>query len=342
MSNAKLLALAITRLPGLRPTEKLLLDDVVGSIDFFRALDAFALEQIIGRSTGELSLRPEEAFALAERDLAYCDRRGIRIVTYWDGAYPPQLREIYDPPLLLFVRGILPGLERPLVSVVGTREPTAGAVLAAEQLAEELALAGYTVISGLARGIDAAAHRGAVRANLAVSGSAPTGGVLGGGIDGVHPASNRALAAQILECGGFLASEYPPGVRPAKYHFPARNRIISGLARGVVVVEAPARSGALITAEYALDQGRDLFVHRTGTEGERGAGSDELAQDGARIITSATDILEEWGIAGKVQPLPAPGRAERSDHASAGWKAGSELAASIRDAIALEGPAADG
>ncbi len=342
MSNTTLLALANVRIPGLRPTERLLIDDVIGSVEFFRALDSRMIERIIGRNIGIARISPDDALQQAERDLDYCNSRGIRIITYWDAAYPPQLREIFDPPLLLFVRGTLPDWSSAHIAVVGTREPTATAVMAAEQLAEELGGAGHTVISGLARGIDAAAHRGALRFSGVACGSVPTGAVLGGGIDVVSPASNRPLAAQILQCGGFLASEYPPGVRPAKFHFPARNRIISGLARGVVVVQAPARSGALITAEYALDQGRDLFVHRAGTEGERGAGTGELAQDGARIISSALDIFDEWGMAYPEMAASFAPLGAGADGAGIGKLAGSELAASMRDVLALEGTGADG
>jgi DNA processing protein len=120
--------------------------------------------------------------------------------------------------------------------------------------------------------------------------------VLASGVDLITPASNRSLAGEILEHGGFLASEYSPGVPPQKYHFPARNRIISGLARGVVVVQAPIRSGALITAEYALDQGRDLFVHSSGLDGPTGAGTADLASDGAPVISSADEVFRDWGV----------------------------------------------
>jgi len=163
-------------------------------------------------------------------------------------------------------------------------------VIAARELGTRLAAAGLPVISGLARGIDVAAHEGAL-------GRGVTGAILASGIDMVTPSSHRAQAARIIDSGGFLASEYAPGIAPRKYHFPARNRIISGLARGVVVVQAPARSGALITAEYALDQGRDLFVHRAGLDVAAGAGGAELAADGAYVIDGADDVLEDWGIA---------------------------------------------
>jgi DNA processing protein len=147
------------------------------------------------------------------------------------------------------------------------------------------------VVSGLALGIDALAHRG----NL--DGGAPTVAVLGSGLDWVYPVSNRALARRIVESGGVLLSEYPPDTKPFRWNFPARNRIISGLARGVLIVEAPKRSGALITAQFALDQGRDLLVASAGCSSPLGVGTKKLAEDGALVINRGTEIFEEWGMA---------------------------------------------
>jgi DNA processing protein len=337
MSSALLLSLAIVRLPGLRPNERLVLDDLVDSEQFFRALDAQTLGQVLGRKVRTDQLRPDVALAQAARDLDYCERRGVRVVSFWDELYPAALREIYDPPLLIFVRGQIPRGERPMLAVVGTREPGADAVAAAEELARELVCAGFPVVSGLARGIDAAAHRGALRGCLE-AGASVTGAVLGCGIDGVSPASNRGLAAEILAKDGFIASEYPPGVPAAKYHFPARNRIISGLSRGVVVVQAPAKSGALITADYALDQGRDLFVHARGVTGTLGAGTSELAADGARIISGADDIFDEWGVPRDERAAPAPralGRT-RADRVTSGVLVGTRLAEMVGGSLGLE------
>ena len=334
MHSDKLLPLAIARLPGIRLTERLLLDDVVDSVEFFRSLDGCTVQQIIGRRMDPVAFRPEEALRQAERDLDYCTRRSIGIITFWDSRYPAALREIFDPPLLLFVRGSLPADDRPVLAVVGTREPSAAAVAAAESIAADLAAGGFPVVSGLARGIDAAAHRGAIRA---CHGGAPTGAVLGCGIDGVCPASNRILAGDILQSGGFIMSEYPPGTRPAKYHFPARNRIISGISRGVVVVQAPARSGALITAEYALDQGRDLFVHSAGITGAVGAGTHELAQDGARIVSGACDVYDEWGLLVTSFAGVRGAAALRAEVEGRGAVVGARLAESMRRTLALEG-----
>jgi DNA processing protein len=174
-----------------------------------------------------------------------------------------------------------------MAAVVGTRKPHGAALNAAFDLGRGLGAQGISVVSGLALGIDAMAHRG----NL--EGGARTYAVLGSGVDEIYPSSNRPLARKILEGGGGILSEYPPGTGPKKWHFPARNRIISAIARGTLIVEAPAASGALITARFALEQGRDLWVSSAGMGSE---GIARLAEDGAKIISSASDILREWGI----------------------------------------------
>jgi len=202
------------------------------------------------------------------------------------GAFPAALAEISDPPWALWVRGPL-ALDRPWAAVVGTRMPDEPSKRAAFALGRDLASGGVVVVSGLARGIDGQAHRGAVETGLTVA-------VLGHGVDIVAPSSHRALARSILGSGGALVSEYGPGEPAFAYRFIERNRLISGLARSVVVVQAPARSGALATADFALDQGRDVFVHGAGLRGERGAGTRRLAQQGAPVIGAASDIVRLW------------------------------------------------
>ena len=331
-----LLALAINRLQVLKSNEKLLLAEVVDTVEFYRSLDHRALGRVIGRPLREGSAFPVETLRAAERDLLFCKERNVSIITFWDSQYPGALREIFDPPFLLFVRGCLPNPGRPSIAVVGTREPTAAAVVAAERLALGIAAAGNPVISGLARGIDASAHRGALRAcSNRAPGAAPTGAVLGCGIDRVYPASNRSLASGILKAGGFLMSEYSPGIGVAKYHFPARNRIISGISRGVVVVQAPARSGALITADYALDQGRDLFVHAAGLIGPVGAGTRELAEDGAQIIDGPEGIFEEWGVPVSTTRAVTDVQPVGADGAASGRDAGRHLAEELRRVLVV-------
>ncbi|NNM67693.1 MAG: DNA-protecting protein DprA, partial [Spirochaetales bacterium] len=191
-------------------------------------------------------------------------------------------------------------------AIVGTRTPSEEGKAAAWNLGVELGRLGVVVVSGLARGIDAAAHRGAVESGgLTVA-------VLGQGIDWVFPAGNRNLARQIVAGGGCLLSEYGPGTPALAYHFPARNRLVSGLCRTVVVVEAPKNSGALITADLGLDQGRDVVVHQVGLETVRGDGTRSLAEQGACVIGSAQDLLQMWneggvGLADPQQKLPWEG-----------------------------------
>ena len=307
------LRLAIQRITVLRPHEKLQLEEIVDSEAFFLALSAPLLSQIIGRRVSPLARLPEALLRLAEYDQRILTERGIVALHVNDRHYPAQLREIFDPPYLIFVRGELPEPGVPMVAIVGTREPSAPASLAARRLGRELAEAGIPVVSGLARGIDVAAHQGALAGGT-------TGAVLACGADAVYPKGHRRVASQILEHGGFLVSEYSPGVAPLKYHFPARNRIISGLARAVVVVQAPAKSGALITADYALDHRRDLAVHAAGLEGTVGQGSKDLAADGALIISSAADVLAEWGVepAAAASPVRGTGAPESVGAAAAG------------------------
>jgi DNA processing protein len=174
---------------------------------------------------------------------------------------------------------------------VGTRRPSAQAAAQAFDIAKDLAYNGVSVVSGLALGIDAMAHRGNIE------GGSPTVAVMGSGLDEVYPSSNRMLARRVLETGGSLISEYPPGTSPRKWNFPARNRIISGLSRGVLIVEAPEKSGALITAHFALEHNRELWVASSGISGGSGRlGTAKLAEDGAGIIYCAGDILRAWNI----------------------------------------------
>ena len=219
-----------------------------------------------------------------------CKMRGIKWVSWASPEYPPLLREIYDPPSVIYYRGNLPNPNKPLLGMVGTRKPSQAASEQAYKIAGNIGRAGVSVISGLALGIDAMSHRG----NLISSAAGYA--VLGCGIDEIYPSSNRPLAKRILDSGGALISEYPPGVRPCKWTFPARNRIISALSRSVIIVEAPKKSGALITASFALEHGKDLWVASCGVQ--EGAfdrsGTIKLADDGAEIIYSAIDVLEKW------------------------------------------------
>ena len=213
----------------------------------------------------------------------------IQPLFFWHNEYPAYLSQIYDPPPMLFVRGDVESLNTPCFAIVGTREPTLNGVNAARELASSLAAAGLTIVSGLARGIDSTAHQAAL----------DTGGrtiaVLGCGADIIYPPENVKLAGRICE-RGCLISEYPIGTPPEARNFPRRNRLISGLSRGVLVVEAGLKSGALLTAGYAVDQDREVFAVPGDPVRPLSEGVNTLIQQGAKLVKSVRDILEELGV----------------------------------------------
>ncbi|MDR1863650.1 MAG: DNA-processing protein DprA [Treponema sp.] len=290
MVSRGLLDLMITRIPGLSPVEKAELCRKFDREEDFSLLSKRDIEGILKRPAGREFWTMDALRAGAEKDETRCRRLGIGMVSLAGGDYPPLLREIYDPPVLLFYRGSLPSGDQSLAAIVGTRRPSAAAALQAYKLGKEFGCFGVPVVSGLALGIDALAHRGNIEAR------APAVAVLASGPDQVYPLSNQDLARRILSGGGALVSEYPPGTGVRKWNFPARNRIISGLARLVVIVEAPAASGALITASFALEQGRELLVARAGLSSAQGAGTARLAEEGAAVIGSAAEIMEKRGL----------------------------------------------
>jgi DNA processing protein len=228
----------------------------------------------------------------AGRFAAELAQQGLRFVGRSDAGFPPLLRAIHDPPPGLFLRGSggLEVLIRTAVAIVGARACSAYGSAAARMLGRELAAAGAVVVSGLARGVDAEAHRGALEAG------GTTVGVLGCGIDRDYPAAHSELARRVGELG-LVVSEYAPGVEPAPWRFPARNRIIAGLARATVVVEARVASGALITADFALEEGREVFAVPGEITSALSAGTNALLRLGATPLTSAADVLESLGIA---------------------------------------------
>ncbi|MDD3980575.1 MAG: DNA-processing protein DprA [Spirochaetia bacterium] len=288
--------LAIARMDFLRSHEKLLLSRAVDALEALAALELRELEGIILRSLNSEVWNPAACIERARRDEEFLERRGVVFMKAEDPGYPPQLRETYRPPFGLYVRGRLPDPSKPCIALVGTRAATGRGLRAAFCLAEELSAKGIPVVSGLALGIDSAAHRGAL------SGRAKTLAVLPGGMDSVYPASNRSLAARILDEGGCLVTENPPETQIRRYRFPERNRIIAGLARSCVVVEAPEGSGALITAEHALSEGRDVFVHRACLGGSRNSGCAALLEQGAIAVAKACDVFAEWASCGGRSP----------------------------------------
>jgi len=226
---------------------------------------------------------------LARDAIARAAASGITAIPWADAAYPVALTTIADPSPVLWTRGCVDALSAPAVAIVGSRAASAYGLAVAEQLAGDLAAAGVAIVSGLARGVDSAAHRGALAAG------GVTVAVLGSGVDVVYPPEHRSLAASIDERGAVI-SELVPGTGPQQWFFPLRNRIISGLSRAVVVIEASDKSGSLITARCALDQGRDVLAVPGNVLSGRNRGAHALLRDGARIVESADDILEELGM----------------------------------------------
>jgi DNA processing protein len=230
----------------------------------------------------------------------------VRTIPRRKPGYPPLLAELHDPPAMLFLRGEADAVSAPGVAVVGARSCSAYGAQVARSLARDLAAAGLVVVSGLARGADGEAHRGALE------GGGRTVAVLGCGIDRDYPRSHGELARRIVASGA-VVSEYPPGVEPAPWRFPARNRIIAGLALATVVVEARERSGALITADFALELGRDVFAVPGEITSGLSAGTNDLLRQGAAPLTAVRDVLEALGI----EPEPAAGSSSVSDTALA-------------------------
>ena len=239
----------------------------------------------------------------AEDIIAACEKKKIHILTFGDSLYPSILRNIIDPPMVLYYKGVLPDFDRePMIGIVGTRKASAYGMTTARQIARQIASHGGIVVSGMAEGIDAMATWGALDAGKTAI------GVLGCGVDRIYPICNRELFRK-MEQLGCLISEYPPGTPPNRWNFPRRNRIISGLSCGVLVVEAPLKSGALITARQALEQGRDVFVVPGNIGVSSCEGSNALLKEGASLVTSGWDVVGEYAcryrdqIRKNIQPI---------------------------------------
>jgi len=253
--------------------------------DVFYADDFDDVEEL---TQAELETLRDKSLTAPKRILAQCTDLGIQILTMGDERYPSRLKNIADPPLVLYYKGTLPEFDKqPVIGVVGTRNATVYGCNIARRLGYQIAKCGGLLVSGGAKGIDAMAMSAAMKAG----GQAV--GVLGCGVDVVYPPANRWLFME-LEQYGCLISEFPPETPPAKWTFPKRNRIISGISNGVLVVEAPERSGSLITARQALEQGRDLFVVPGNIDVPNCAGSNQLLRDGATAVSTGWDILSEY------------------------------------------------
>lgn len=279
----------------------------LGRVGLLRLMQAFGdSEEILAagpQAWQQAGIRPTVARALPSETDPQLQRAkqslievGGRIIPFCDQeAYPELLRSIPDPPALLYVRGQIPSGES--LAVVGARRASAAGLRLTSELCTTLAGRGIAIVSGLARGIDTAAHQGAL------AGDGPTMAILGCGIDLIYPPENERLYHRIAECGA-LISEYPPGAPPLAAHFPGRNRIISGLCRGVLVVEAAAGSGSLITVDFALEQGREVFAVPAQVFSPTSQGVNQLLKEGARLVTEASDILEVlWPLRPQSRPL---------------------------------------
>lgn len=258
------------------------------------AAEFSALNQVVPDRIAHALFAPISATvsALIEQTQTWAAQPGNHVFTLADADYPPALLEIPDPPMLLYAKGRVDLLSRPSLAVVGSRNATTQGIVNAEKFSEALSLAGLSIVSGMALGIDTAAHRGGLLAIEKTPSAGSTIAVIGTGADLVYPARNRSLAHQIAEVGCIL-SEYTLGMPAIASNFPRRNRIISGLALGVLVVEAALQSGSLITARMAAEQGRDMFAIPGSIHSPLSKGCHQLIKQGAKLVESAQDILEE-------------------------------------------------
>jgi DNA processing protein len=292
---------ALNRIPGLGKIGRIRLLQAFGSPEAVFQADPDRLEEVEG-------IRRNTASAIAghkkdegiERELDALEKAGIGILTFLDPAYPPLLKTIHDPPIFLYYKGRPSAKDAECLALVGSRSGSSYGIRTTERLARGLAQAGLTVVSGMAVGIDAAAHNGALMAY------GRTVAVLGSGLDVIYPRENERLFHRIAE-SGMVVSEFPLGTLPERQNFPIRNRIISGMSLGVVIVEAASRSGSLITARLALDQGREVFAVPGNVESLKSSGTNSLIKQGAKLVEHVQDILEEIRWSGKgISEGPAP------------------------------------
>jgi len=303
----------------------------IGFVKYSALVDRFgAPEQVFAASREELLETPGIGEQLAERiaafdhsqlyrELEIAERGGARILTLYDGEYPEILRQIFDPPLALYLRGRINGSteawERS-VAIVGTRRVSAYGSRMTSAIADEAAAAGFTIVSGLALGVDTLAHKAAVEAGT------PTLAVLGGGLLHFHPRENLDLARSIVDGGGAVISEFPLDFPVSRTTFPRRNRIVAGLARGVIVTEAGEKSGAVITAKLALEQGREVFAVPGHADNPQAHGCHELIRQGATLIENFEQVLEAFGFGMLPHLADGDGNAKPPDEA-----VGSDLSA---------------
>ena len=279
--------LQLTNVPGIGPARIRALVSHFRSVETVLNASVSALCQVSGidRSLAG-SLRAADNSRFAEQQLQTAERKDCTLVSFWDKRYPNLLKKIHDPPVLIYAKGKIRSNDQNAIAVVGTRAPTQYGKLATERLVVGLVDRGLTIVSGLARGIDTTAHHTAVKQG------GRTIAVLGSGVDVLYPAENLSLAQEIIQNGAII-SEFPFGTKPDAVNFPRRNRIISGLSLGVVVVEAGLESGAMITTNFALNQGREVFAVPGNIMNNKSAGPHQLIKEGAKLVHDVDDIIDE-------------------------------------------------
>lgn len=320
--------LRLTLLPGIGPAQQRTLLAAFGLPQHVFDSGRSAIAGVIGAQAADRLLAPPDE-ARIRGALDWAAQPGNHLITLADAEYPRTLLEIPDPPVVLYVKGDPALLQSPGLAVVGARSATPGGCANAEAFAEALAGAGLTIISGLALGIDAAAHHGALQAP-----DGRTVAVIGTGADRVYPARHQKLAHQIVTHGA-IVSEFPLGTPALPHNFPRRNRLIAGLARGVLVVEAAVGSGSLITARLATECGREVFAIPGSIHSPLARGCHRLIRDGAKLVETASDVLEElaWGNPGQRHPQPETARSHGTTSASRAAPAPSPEHARVLDAL---------
>lgn len=285
----------LERTPGVGPATALLLLEYFGLPSSIFTADAARLQSLVAPKVAQALLAPPSpaVLTLIDQTLAWLQDDDNEVFTLADTGYPQALLEISDPPLMLYAKGRHDLLNQSCLAIVGSRNATRQGMVDAERFAEQLASAGWTIVSGMALGIDTAAHEGSLR-DASSESAGSTIAVIGTGIDIVYPSRNRELARRIAE-QGCLVSEYPLGTPATASNFPRRNRLISGLSRGILVVEAAAHSGSLITARMALEQGREVFAIPGSIHSPLSRGCHQLIRQGAKLVETAQDVLEEFG-----------------------------------------------
>ncbi|MFY9744145.1 MAG: DNA-processing protein DprA [Candidatus Sulfotelmatobacter sp.] len=292
--------LAISLTPGLGPTKARKLVERFGTPEMVFRASLTELEGTGIQAISAQSIATGKSGELAREELARAATLGVTVISSEDANYPPRLKEIYDPPVVLYVRGNIELLPQPGIAMVGTRHPTPYGIGMAERLGFDLAKQGLVIISGMARGVDTASHRGAISAK------GRTIAVFGTGADVIYPKENSRLSEQILALGGAFISEFPLGTFAAPQNFPIRNRILSGMSVGVLVVEAAEYSGTRITARCALEQNRDVFAVPGNVTNKNSWGPNTLIKQGAKLVATWEDVWEDLPAEVKLALTPTP------------------------------------